>query len=169
MGRLKNHRPIRRDKAADFFCLFQWKNQLDASAPKWKRVYFRFYRWFNQFSRFKLGIPSYAGESKDGRLWWFDLQGATKEEWEAVAIAHSKGGNWGYMGINLGVLSDESTNLMTKFDYPAADLETRRKYLESKKPRPEVTPAEILNLVNMPSPQEPHNEPCSQQTQYDHE
>lgn len=138
---------LREPHKADIYVLWQWKDELDDNAPRWKKWVFRWvYRPFNQFCRFKLKIPSYGGETaEDGRLWYFDFQGCTEAEWQAVQAA--QGPNWGYAGQPLALLPDESTVETTDMNYPLADAKTQQKYQNGNRSTISIPKIDLIKLA----------------------
>lgn len=129
------------------YCLFQWKDELDESAPLWKKLYFwLIYRPFNQFSRFVLKVPSYNGETEDGRLWYFDFQGASSSQWRAEQRCETR--NWAYKGMALDEdLQDRTTVECKEFNYPLTDISTREKYQSNGRSVIEVPKIDMERLA----------------------
>ena len=134
-------------KIADVYCVFRWKDELDASAPLWKRLFFRLiYRPFNQFCRFRLKIPSYNGESQDGRLWYLDVLGGVSEKWQAEQCAKDR--NYGYMGLSVdSLLPPETTTCCTDLNYPLTDAPTQERYVRNGKPTMDVPRLDMVRLA----------------------
>lgn len=119
-------------KAATKYYVFRWKDRIDASAPLWKRVfYWCLYRPFNQFCRFKLGIPTFNAEEHDEcgckkRLLWTEHQGIVDEKWQAEQAAESP--LWGYHCLPYNALLPARSVAPTDHNYPLADVKTQDRY-----------------------------------------
>lgn len=129
------------------YCLLQWKSELDNSEPWWKKLFFWLvYRPFNQFSRFVLKVPSYNGEDKDGKLWWFEFQGAVTDKWQAEQACRSR--QWAYEGLNLNeLLPDKTTTECVEYGVPLTDARTRERYERAGKPTIEVSRLDMVKLA----------------------
>lgn len=93
-----------------------------------------------------LKVPSYNGEGKDGRLWWFEFQSAKREKWEAELACNGR--NWAYEGLSFSdVLSNETTVECVDFNYPLTDAKTNGKYRRNGKPTIDLPKLDAIRLA----------------------
>jgi len=115
------------------FYIFQWKRQLDEGAPGWKKLFFRFiYRPFNQFCRFRLGLPTFNAEECCGckrRLLWTEHQGICDHEVQAIWACNRETAQYGYHALPYNALEGEGTLIASmNHNYPLTDERTRKRY-----------------------------------------
>ena len=133
------HRQTIPAPAASKGYVYVWKDELDASAPLWKRlVFWCIYRPFNQFCRFTLKIPSFNGEQCGcgaKRLIWTEHQDIVDFEWQAIQECEAHNSHWGYHMLPYNTPTSEETILdCPNHNYPLADVKLQTKLHRAANP-----------------------------------